>query len=99
MIVLGVLISGTVRSQPHAFASAPFSAFPIGEISMSPPARGTITIVGAGQSGLSLAFGLLHYGYQVTVVTDRSAEELRTGRIMSSQCMFDDAQGYERSLG
>lgn len=81
------------------FTSAPFSAYPNRGFLMSPPVRGTITVVGAGQSGLSLAFGLLHYGYRVTVVTDRDAEGLRSGRIMSSQCMFDDAQGYERSLG
>lgn len=62
-----------------------------------PPPK-TVTIVGAGQAGLSLAFGLLQYGYQVTVVSDRDQDAMRHGRILSSQCIFDDAQGYERSL-
>ena len=37
-----------------------------------------IAIIGAGQSGLQLALGLLDAGYEVTVVSDRSAEQIRT---------------------
>ena len=58
-----------------------------------------IAIIGAGQSGLQLALGLLDAGYEVTLVSDRSAEEIRTGRVMSSQCMFDRALQTERDLG
>jgi flavin reductase (DIM6/NTAB) family NADH-FMN oxidoreductase RutF len=58
-----------------------------------------IAIIGAGQSGLQLALGLLDAGYLVTLVSDRSAEEIRNGRVMSSQCMFDRALQTERDLG
>lgn len=58
-----------------------------------------IAIVGGGQSGLQLALGLLQHGYKVTVVTDRSGEDIAAGRVMSSQCMFHTALEYERELG
>ena len=58
-----------------------------------------IAIIGAGQSGLQLALGLLDAKYEVTLVSDRSAEEIRNGRVMSSQCMFDRALQTERDLG
>ncbi|MEV6975016.1 styrene monooxygenase/indole monooxygenase family protein [Kitasatospora sp. NPDC093806] len=58
-----------------------------------------ILIVGAGQSGLQLALGLQSHGYDVTVVTNRTAERIRGGRVLSSQCMFDTALGHERALG
>ena len=60
----------------------------------------SIAIVGAGQSGLQLALGLLGQGgYDVTVVTDRTAQDVHDGRIMSSQFQFDDALETERRLG
>ncbi|WP_221798896.1 styrene monooxygenase/indole monooxygenase family protein [Oceanobacter mangrovi] len=58
-----------------------------------------IAIVGAGQSGLQLGIGLLDQGYQVTIVTNRTADEIRNGRVMSSQCMFETALQTERDLG
>jgi flavin reductase (DIM6/NTAB) family NADH-FMN oxidoreductase RutF len=58
-----------------------------------------IAIVGAGQSGLQLGLGLLAAGYEVTIYSDRSAEEIRDGNVMSSQCMFDSALDTERDLG
>jgi hypothetical protein len=58
-----------------------------------------ILIVGAGQSGLQLALGLQSRGYDVTVMTNRTADEIRNGRVMSTQCMFNTALGYERDLG
>jgi len=57
-----------------------------------------IAIVGAGQSGLQLALGLLGAGYDVTLYSDRSAQEIRDGYVMSSQCMFDSALEIERNL-
>lgn len=57
-----------------------------------------IAIIGAGQSGLQLALGLLDHDFEVTVFSDRSAEEIREGRVMSSQCMFDSALEIERNL-
>ncbi len=58
-----------------------------------------ITIVGGGQSGLQLGNGLLSAGYDVRLVQDRKGDDIRTGKVMSSQCMFDKALGYERELG
>ncbi|MFC7219507.1 styrene monooxygenase/indole monooxygenase family protein [Streptomyces polyrhachis] len=58
-----------------------------------------ITIVGAGQAGLQLGLGLLGHGYDVTVVSNRTAEEIREGRVMSSQAMFATALAHERGLG
>jgi flavin reductase (DIM6/NTAB) family NADH-FMN oxidoreductase RutF len=58
-----------------------------------------IAIVGAGQSGLQLALGLLAAGCDVTVVSNRSAEEIATGPVLSSQCMFESALQTERALG
>ena len=55
-----------------------------------------ITIIGAGQSGLQLGLGLLRHGYDVTVVTNRSQQEVAKGRVLSSQCMFDLALQHER---
>ena len=58
-----------------------------------------ITIIGGGQSGLQLAIGLLQNGYDVTVVSDRTPEQIRDGRVSSSQCMFATALDNERLLG
>jgi Styrene monooxygenase A putative substrate binding domain/FAD binding domain len=58
-----------------------------------------ILIVGAGQAGLQLALGLLQDGHDVTVVSNRTPEDIGSGRVMSSQCMFDAALQHERDLG
>jgi hypothetical protein len=58
-----------------------------------------IVIVGAGQAGLQLALGLVQNGYEVTVVSNRLPDDIREGRVMSSQCMFDTALQHERDLG
>ena len=57
-----------------------------------------ILIVGAGQAGLQLALGLQSHGYDVTVMTNRTADEIREGRVLSTQCMFDTALRSERDL-
>jgi 2-polyprenyl-6-methoxyphenol hydroxylase-like FAD-dependent oxidoreductase len=59
----------------------------------------SILIVGAGQAGLQLALGLRQDGHDVTVVSNRTPDDIRTGRVMSSQCMFDAALQTERDLG
>jgi hypothetical protein len=56
-------------------------------------------IVGAGQSGLQLALGLQARGYEVAVATNRTAEDIRNGKVMSSQCMFHSSLQAERELG
>ena len=58
-----------------------------------------ITIVGGGQAGLQLACGLLNQGYEVRVAQNRTANEVRNGRVMSSQCMFAEAVQNERDVG
>ncbi|MDZ5461671.1 FAD-binding oxidoreductase, partial [Azohydromonas lata] len=58
-----------------------------------------IAIVGGGQAGLPLALGLLDKRYEVTVVTNRMPDDIRRGKVMSSQCMFDSALQIERELG
>lgn len=58
-----------------------------------------ITILGGGQAGLQLACGLLQKGYDVTVVQNRTGEDIRAGKVMSSQCMFDAALQNERDIG
>ena len=57
-----------------------------------------ILVVGAGQSGLQLALGLQHHGYEVTLMSNRTADEIRSGRVMSTQCMFHTALQHERDL-
>lgn len=58
-----------------------------------------IGIVGAGQSGLQLGIGLLEAGYEVVLVSNQHGEQIRAGRVTSSQCMFASALGHERELG
>jgi 2-polyprenyl-6-methoxyphenol hydroxylase-like FAD-dependent oxidoreductase len=58
-----------------------------------------VAIVGAGQAGLQLGLGLLAAGYQVTVVAERTPEQLRTGRVLSTQAMFGPALRIEREAG
>ncbi|MEV6314757.1 styrene monooxygenase/indole monooxygenase family protein [Streptomyces sp. NPDC051776] len=57
-----------------------------------------ILVVGAGQSGLQLALGLQSHGYEVTLMSNRTADEIRAGRVMSTQCMFHTALQHERDL-
>ena len=57
-----------------------------------------VAIVGAGQSGLQLALGLLEAGFEVTLVSNRTAEEIASGRVLSSQCMFESALQTELYL-
>jgi len=59
----------------------------------------SILIVGAGQAGLQLALGLIADEHDVTVVSNRTPQEIHDGRVMSSQCMFDAALQTERDLG
>ncbi|MDQ0141550.1 styrene monooxygenase/indole monooxygenase family protein [Cupriavidus necator] len=61
--------------------------------------RQRIAIVGAGQSGLQMALGLQANGYRVTLLSNRTPEQIGAGKVMSSQCMFDRALQTERELG
>ncbi len=55
-----------------------------------------ILVVGAGQAGLQLGLCLLEHQYEVTVMSARTPDEIRSGRVMSTQCMFDIALQHER---
>jgi hypothetical protein len=59
----------------------------------------SILIVGGGQAGLQLALGLVQDGHDVTVMSNRTPDDIESGRVMSSQCMFDAALQHERDLG
>jgi flavin reductase (DIM6/NTAB) family NADH-FMN oxidoreductase RutF len=59
----------------------------------------SIAIVGAGPAGTTLALGLLQHGYHVTLISDRTAEEIRAGSVMSSQITFESALEVEAALG
>lgn len=58
-----------------------------------------VTIVGAGQSGLQLGIGLVQDGHDVTVISNRTGDDFRDGRVMSSQFMFAKSLDTERALG
>lgn len=58
-----------------------------------------IAIVGAGQSGLPLALSLLARGDRVTLLSNRSPDDIRRGKVMSSQCMFGASLQIERDFG
>jgi len=58
-----------------------------------------IAIIGAGQSGLQLACGLLEKNYNVTVYSERTPAEIKSGFVSSSQCMFHTPLEYERAIG
>jgi hypothetical protein len=43
--------------------------------------------------------GLLQNGYRARLISNRTAEDFATGKMMSSQFMFNDSQQAERDLG
>lgn len=55
-----------------------------------------IAIVGAGQAGLLLGVALLDQGHEVTMLTNRTAEDVWNGKVLSSQFMFDPKLQIER---
>jgi flavin-dependent dehydrogenase len=58
-----------------------------------------ILIVGAGQSGLQLALSLVAEGYEVTLMSARTPDEIRGGWPTSTQGMFKMALDTERRYG
>jgi hypothetical protein len=59
----------------------------------------SVAIIGAGQSGLQLGLALLAHDYQVTLISNRTGQQILEGKVMSSQCMFHTALQSERDLG
>lgn len=58
-----------------------------------------ILIVGAGPAGLQLALSLQAAGYDITLVSARTAPDIRGGRPTSTQAMFGPALDRERKAG
>ncbi len=58
-----------------------------------------IAIIGAGQAGLHLGFGLLDKGYRVTIHSDRTPEQVLHGRLPSTAFIFESTLRMERALG
>ncbi|HVV67484.1 MAG TPA: styrene monooxygenase/indole monooxygenase family protein [Gammaproteobacteria bacterium] len=57
-----------------------------------------IAIIGAGQSGLQLAIGLAKNNFSVSLFSNKTAEQILQGNILSSQCMFGSALAFEKAL-
>ncbi|MCY1077603.1 styrene monooxygenase/indole monooxygenase family protein [Archangium lansingense] len=58
-----------------------------------------IAIVGAGQAGLFLGFGLLEDGHAVTLFSDQTADAILNGQLPSGMGLFEDAVKKEAALG
>lgn len=58
-----------------------------------------IAIMGAGQSGLHLAIRLLQNGYQVTIISERTAEEIFNGPPTGGTYLFNDSIMLEKEMG
>ena len=59
-----------------------------------------VAIIGSGQAGLLAAHGLLKAGYQVTLYSDRTADQwLNESRPTGTAARFDRSLAFERELG
>jgi 2-polyprenyl-6-methoxyphenol hydroxylase-like FAD-dependent oxidoreductase len=58
-----------------------------------------VAIIGAGQAGLVLGFGLLEVGYSVTLFSDRTPDALLQSKPTGLAVLFDPALQIERHLG
>lgn len=59
--------------------------------------RKKILIIGAGQAGLLLGIALLKANYKVILVSEKNSQQVRRGKILSNQAMFDMAISVERA--
>src|SRR5438477_12771681 len=98
----------SIRNQPlfaagnlthHLYLGTWHKAFGAGETFPGANSMRKIVLVGGGQSGLQLGLGLLQNNYEVTVVSNRTPEQILSGRVTSSQFMFHDSLQNERDLG
>ena len=58
-----------------------------------------IGIIGSGIAGLHLGLFLQKHGFDATIYSDKSPEQIRTGRIPSFVVRFEDTLERERILG
>lgn len=58
-----------------------------------------IAIIGGGQAGLHLSFGLLDKGYDVTLYSDRTPDQVLHSKLASTAFLFDSTLAMERDLG
>jgi flavin reductase (DIM6/NTAB) family NADH-FMN oxidoreductase RutF len=80
-------------------SAIPAQVLPVADAAEAGRTERRIAIVGAGQSALVLGLGLLEHGHRVTMVSNRTAAEVVSGSVMSSQCMFESALQVEKALG
>ncbi|MDQ0505013.1 styrene monooxygenase/indole monooxygenase family protein [Xanthobacter agilis] len=57
-----------------------------------------IAIIGGGQAGLLLGFGLIDKGYDVTIYSDRTAEQVLHSRLATTAFLFESSLKIERDL-
>src|SRR2546423_6982179 len=58
-----------------------------------------VAVVGAGQAGLHLAIALVDRGYDVTMMAERSAEEILASPATGISALFGETLDLEESLG
>jgi hypothetical protein len=59
----------------------------------------SVAVIGAGIAGLLAAHGLRRAGYEVTLFSDRTAEQWLAGRPTGTAARFASALAYEHELG
>lgn len=58
-----------------------------------------VAIIGAGQAGLQLGLSLLEKGHSVTIISDKSGEDIAAGKILATPALFWRGQKAEHELG
>src|SRR3954467_8020615 len=54
-----------------------------------------VAVIGGGHIGAVLGLALLDEGYQTTIFAHQTPQELRAGRVLSSQCTWSNAAEIE----
>src|SRR3712207_3292909 len=59
----------------------------------------SIGIIGAGTAGLHLGLRLLAHGLSVTLYSERTPEQIRSGRLLNTVAHHEVTRARERALG